>query len=199
MTELKGQARRGAEQRVAIVNAAIEVFAEHGFRGAALAEVAERVDLTPAGILYHFGSKDALLLAVIAERDRRLGDVMVELLNTGHFESYRGVVRFAEISEEEPGLATLHTVLQIESLQPGHPAHDYFQARSKSLHELNQLALEEAQRNGEIRADVDCAAKAREIVAYLEGAAVVWAVDPSVSLVEMYRTYLDTFVSSLST
>ena len=57
MQELKGQAKQGAERREAIVDAALEVFAQRGYRSGALTEIAEKVDLTPAGILYHFGSQ----------------------------------------------------------------------------------------------------------------------------------------------
>jgi len=197
MSELKGRARQGAEKREAIVDAAIDVFAEKGFRGGALTEVGDRVGLSRAGVLYHFGSKEALLLAVIAERDRRQGGLVAELAVDGGLESFRGIVRFAEIAEREPGLTALLTVLQMESLEPGHPAHDYFRKRSRVLCQWNEAALQAAQRAGEVRADVDCAAKARELGAYLAGAATLWLVDPSVSLVELYRTYLDTFVDSL--
>lgn len=197
VNDLKGQARRGAERRDAIVAAAIEVFAQKGFRSGALVEVADRVGLTPAGILYHFGSKEALLVAVMAERDRRQGDIILELASEEGLEAYRQVVRFAEISEQEPGLTALHTVLQIESIEPGHPAHDYFQARSRALRQWNEMALLAAQRSGAVRPDVDCAAKAREVVAFLEGAAVLWLVDRSVSLVELYRGYFDSLVESL--
>src|SRR5688500_2244021 len=111
MAELKGQARRGAERRAAIVNAAIEVFGQGGFRNSALAEVTERVGLSPGGILYHFGSKEALLLEVIAERDRRQAELMDEVYADGSLESLREGIRFAEISEREPGLTALLIVL----------------------------------------------------------------------------------------
>ena len=82
MSELRGQARRGERSREAIVDAALGVFAIRGFRSGALAEIAEKVGLTPAGILYHFGSKEGLLIAVIAERDRRAGDLLTDIRST---------------------------------------------------------------------------------------------------------------------
>jgi AcrR family transcriptional regulator len=199
---LKGKARVGAERRAAIVDAAIEIFAVRGFRGGVLAEVAERVGLTPPGILYHFGSKEALLVEVLAERDRRqstvLGDIWEGALPAPILETLRASVRFAEISEHEPGLTALHSVLQAESLEPDHPAHDYFQRRSRVLREATELALRVGQEAGEVRGDVDCAAKAREWVAFLEGAAMLWLVDRSVSLVELYRNFAESFTASIS-
>jgi AcrR family transcriptional regulator len=199
MTELKGQARRGAERRAAIVEAAIDVFSQHGFRASALAEVADRVNLTPAGILYHFGSKEALLLAVIAERDRRAGDQLAALPVEGGLDTLLAIVKFAEMSEGERGLAALHTVLQAESFEPDEPAHVYFRERSRLLRRRTEQTLLAAQRSGEMRTNIDCAAKADEIVAFLEGAAVVWLIDDKVSLTDLYRGYLESLVASIRT
>jgi AcrR family transcriptional regulator len=195
---LTGQARRGEERRSAIVAAAIDVFATRGFRSGALAEVGERVGVSPAAILYHFGSKEELLLAVIAERDRRAGADLAALPPKDGMAALRGAVRFAEQSEREPGLTALHTVLQIESLEPDSPAHAYFQLRSRLLREWVEKSLRAAKRKGEIRKDVDCAATAARVVAYLEGAAVLWLVDRSVSLVDLYRGFFADLTVALS-
>lgn len=198
MNELKGQAQRGERTRQAIVDAALDVFAVRGFRASALAEIAERIDMTPAGILYHFGSKEALLVAVIAERDRRAGGLLADLSRKVGLASLHELERIAELCEREPGLAALHTVLQAESFEPGAPAHDYFQARSRFVREALEDFLVDAQQKGEVRSDVDCAARSREMIAFLEGAAVLWLLDRSVSLVELYRTYIDAFVASVT-
>jgi AcrR family transcriptional regulator len=201
MTELKGQAQRGARTRRAIVDAALDVFAVRGFRSSALAEIADKVGLTPAGILYHFGSKEALLVAVIAERDRRAGDLITGLSGLDGergLDSLHELLRIAELCEREPGLAALHTVLQVESLEPGSPAHDYFHERTRFVCAAFEGFLVEARARGEVAPDVDCGAKAREMVAFLEGAAVLWLVDRTVSLVELYRSFIATFVASIS-
>jgi AcrR family transcriptional regulator len=196
--DLKGQARRGAASRQAILEAALSVFARRGFRGGGLAEVANLVELTPAGVLYHFGSKEALLLAVIQERDRRAAELGADLGPAGGLESLKGLVRFAEMSEAEPGLVTLHTVLQIENLDPSDPAHEYFRARTRFVQRWGEEMIRSAQASGEVRDDVDAKAKAREIAAYLEGAAVLWLMNPELSLTELYRTYLESVVDQIA-
>jgi AcrR family transcriptional regulator len=196
MSELRGQAKRGEDRRRAIVDAALAVFAEKGFRGSALAEVAERCGLTAAGILYHFGSKEALLLAVIAERDRRAGQLLPDW-SGDRPELLRQLVVFAELCEREPGLAALHTVLQAESIDPSAPAHEYFLERSRFLRAGLAELLARGQAAGHVRPDVDCRAKADEIIAYFDGAATVWLLDRSTSLVELYTTYLDDLIAGL--
>lgn len=197
MTELSGQARRGAKSREAIVDAALGVFAARGYRSGALAEIADKVGLSPAGILYHFGSKECLLVAVIAERDRRAGDLLTGIRLDEDVTSLRGLVRIAQLCEDEPGLAALHTVLQAESFEPGTPAHDYFRERAKVVRGTLELGLRRAQHLGTVRADLDCRAKANEFAAFLEGASVLWLLDDSVSLVELYRNYIDTFIETI--
>ena len=187
--ELRGQAKRGAERRAAIIQAAIEVFAEKGFRDGSLTDVADKVGVSPAGILYHFNSKEELLLAVIAERDRRtLQTPRGELKG---LEALRAMVRFAEQSEGEKGLAALHTVLQVESFDPEAITHNYFLIRSRLVRASAAVLLQEAQEMGEVRADIDPVAKANEIVAFLEGAAITWLMDPELSLVTLYENYFD--------
>ena len=61
---------RSEERRADILRAALEVIAERGYRGASLGSVAERVGLTQQGLLHDFPTKDALLVAVLEERDR---------------------------------------------------------------------------------------------------------------------------------
>jgi hypothetical protein len=110
----------------------------------------------------------------------------------------RGVVRAARLSEEQPGLTALHTVLQVESFEPGTPAHQYFYDRSRFVRAWTRQVLENAQEAGEVRPEVDCAAKSREFIAFLEGAAVLWLMDPEVSLVELYENFVDAFIVGVS-
>lgn len=193
----KGPAQRGAARREAIIEAALEVFAERGYRAGALGDIAARVGVTAAGILYHFGSKEALLLAVIAERDRLAAESLAQLPRTGGLEVLDHLVELGEAIENEKGLAMLHTVLQAESFDAEAPAHGYFLARSQRVRQWLEHLLIEAQREGGVRVDVDCRAKARELVAFMEGAAVLWLLDDEVSLVELYRTFSASFVDSL--
>jgi AcrR family transcriptional regulator len=56
-----------AERREAILRAAAQVFADSGYRGAKVSDIAERVGVTEPVIFQNFGSK-AALFAVVVER-----------------------------------------------------------------------------------------------------------------------------------
>ena len=57
------------ERRRDILRAALDTFGAKGFNKAPLSEIAEQVDMTHAGVLHHFGSKNQLLLEVLRFRD----------------------------------------------------------------------------------------------------------------------------------
>lgn len=47
------------------VDAALDLFIEHGFRGTSLQMIGDRLGVSKAAVTYHFPSKDELLLAVV--------------------------------------------------------------------------------------------------------------------------------------
>ena len=55
---------RGAETRIRLLDAALEVFGKYGFEGATTRQIARDADANLAAIIYHFGSKEALHKAV---------------------------------------------------------------------------------------------------------------------------------------
>ena len=135
---------------------------------------------------------------MIAERDRRAAETPMTSPEQRGMDALASSVRFAEQAEGERGLAALYTVLQVESLETDAITHDYFLGRSRFLRAAVAELLRDAQALGEVRADVDCERKALEVIAFLEGAAVVWLLDPDVSLVELYRNYFDGLRAALA-
>jgi AcrR family transcriptional regulator len=55
---------RGAETRQRLVEAALDVFGRYGFEGATTRQIATEAKANLAAIVYHFGSKEALHVAV---------------------------------------------------------------------------------------------------------------------------------------
>lgn len=53
------------DTRARILDAALDVFSEHGFDGSSLQQIADRLDLTKAALYYYFRSKDELLEALV--------------------------------------------------------------------------------------------------------------------------------------
>ena len=55
----------GGDTKERILNTAERLFGEHGFAGTSLRAIAKNAGVNLAAIHYHFGSKEALLLAAL--------------------------------------------------------------------------------------------------------------------------------------
>src|SRR5262245_171680 len=103
--------KRSGQRRAEIPHAAPAGFGARGYANGSLVEIAERVGMTHAGVLHHFGSKEQLLIAVLEYRD----DADVAELE-GH-QAPRGaalldhLVATAEANAKRPGIVQAYTVL----------------------------------------------------------------------------------------
>ena len=66
-----------------ILDAAEELFAQHGYAGATAKMIAERAQVTPAMIHYYFGSKQGLLNAVLDRVAQGLEVMAQQIVQTG--------------------------------------------------------------------------------------------------------------------
>ena len=189
---VKGQVQaRGVERRRAIIDAAIQLFAQNGYRGTAIADIAERAGVTNGGLLHHFGTKEALLVEVIRQRDQDALDAIDRLDHDTVAEHFAAWVGVAAWNETRAPYVGLHAMLLSESIEPDHPAYTYFAGRNVWIRELLSAALQKGVDSGELRPDVDVDTKAREIQAFVEGAALMWLREPVPGgLIRLYRELL---------
>lgn len=163
-------------RREQILEAAIRILGERGYHGFTVQELAQRCGLTNGGLLYHFGSKEQLLLAVLQERDRRDTEVVISVAGPAAREAKRSDSSLGAVLDllraiagrvcAQPELARLDTVLQAEALDPAHPAHGYFRAREARLVEVfATIVAPHAQ---------DPGSKARQLLALMAGLRLQW-------------------------
>jgi AcrR family transcriptional regulator len=172
------QARSDAA-RERVVAAALKAIAAEGYQGSSLARIADEAGLSQAGLLHHFPSKEELLVAVLAERDR-LDGARFRLAEAG-FQGLAALDRLVQLVEHNtlvPGLVQAFTVLAGESVSDHHPARAWFQDRYPRRRANIAAALRAGVESGEIRGDVDCDALAAEIIAMMDGLQVQWLLDP---------------------
>jgi AcrR family transcriptional regulator len=75
---------KGKKSREHILAAAERQFAAHGFHGTSMRDVADAADVPVAGVVYHFGRKEALYAAVLTEIAQELErDLGLERLGEG--------------------------------------------------------------------------------------------------------------------
>ncbi|WP_405873267.1 TetR/AcrR family transcriptional regulator [Streptomyces sp. NBC_00005] len=174
---------RSEERRAEIVRAALEVIAERGYRGASLAAVAERVGLTQQGLLHHFPTKDALLVAVLEERDQwdAVPDSQwrVDLLAS-----------LVEYNAMRPGIIQTFSALLGESVTEGHPARTYFTDRYRQVRE-SMAAVLRAEYGERLPNGLTPERTAPLLVAVMDGLQYQWLLDPeSVDMPGAFRDFL---------
>ncbi len=171
------------DRRSEIVAAALEVFAERGYRGGSLAAVGERVGLTQQGVLHYFPSKDALLTEVLRLRDALDGQDPAgsgpDHAGPDHAGSagLAGVESLVARNVGRPGLVQCFTVLAAESVTDQHPAHDFFAARYRALRpQLAALLGAELGDPGPSGLTADQASAL--LIAVMDGLQQQWLLDP---------------------
>jgi AcrR family transcriptional regulator len=167
-------------KREQILKAAVEIFGNKGFANGTLADVAEQVGLTHAGVLHHFGSKQKLLLEVLAYRDQADVEDLAEKHIPGGLELFLHLVRTAYANAHRPGIVQAYTVLSSESVTDGHPGREYFEDRYTTLRrEVTDAFAELCAAEGVADADAIAAASA-SILAVMDGLQLQWLLHPEV-------------------
>jgi AcrR family transcriptional regulator len=186
------QAERTRASREKIIQAATQFFAEQGFRGAKMADIAKAADLTGPGLLHHFPSKTHLLMEVLKERDRVDSERMGGILQKEGSHFLEAQIEIVAHNETVPGLVQLFNLLVAESISPDHPAHGFFTQRYQRERARVAQVIAKAQQDGEIRADIPAETLAILIFAMMDGLQVQWLLEPEkISMAEMFRVMLN--------
>lgn len=165
-------------KREQILKAAVEIFGNKGSTNGTLADVAEQVGITHAGVLHHFGSKQKLLLEVLAYRDQADVAELAEKHIPGGPELFLHLVRTAFANEKRPGIVQAYTVLSAESVTDDHPARDYFEERYTTLRREVTAAFHELCAQEGVRDPGTIAAASAAILAVMDGLQLQWLLHP---------------------
>ncbi|WP_189294099.1 TetR/AcrR family transcriptional regulator [Streptomyces cinerochromogenes] len=174
---------RGEERRAEIVGAALEVIAERGYRGASLTAVAERVGLTQQGLLHHFPTKEALLVAVLQDRDR--WDAVPD-------SQWRTdlLASLVEYNAMRPAIIQTFSALLGESVTEGHPARGYFTERYARVR-ASMTAVLRSEYGDLLPSGLTPERTAPLLVAVMDGLQYQWLLDPdSVDMPGAFRDFL---------
>ncbi|WP_375339600.1 TetR/AcrR family transcriptional regulator [Microbacterium rhizophilus] len=177
----KRQARSRPEtlrKRAEILHAAMEIFGAKGFANGTLADIADQVDMTHAGVLHHFGSKTQLLLEVLTYRDETDVADLVEQHIPGGLELFRHLVRTAFVNAHRAGIVQTFAVLSGESVTDDHPARAYFQERYRNLRAEVGRAFETVCAERGVTAPDTVGHASAAILAVMDGLQVQWLLDP---------------------
>ena len=186
------------DRREAVLRAAMTVFGQRGYNKGGLVEVAEQAGMTHAGVLHHFGSKEALLIAMLQYRD---GEEAAGVPGRAQTEGPAFLGHILDTVTENagrPGVVQTYTVLSAESVTEGHPAQSYFRNRLTVLRDKISEVLAEV--TGRQPDDVEVRDDASALIALMDGLQVQWLLDPdAVDMPRIVEKVMDELVERLRT
>jgi TetR/AcrR family transcriptional regulator len=156
--------------RIAILDAAEEVFLKKGFSGTATSEIAERAGVTKSLIHHHFGSKEGLWRDVKMRRFAAYASKQMDMLRDAppSLDLVRGSFEFYfRFMEQNPQLVRVMAWMFLE------PGEDDCLALDRALMSAGVEKIRQGQSAGFIRKDVD----PRFIVFIFAGLAQHWFQD----------------------
>jgi len=195
-----------AERRRQIVDVAAGLIADRGFWGVSMQDIADRCGLTVPGLLRHMESKVGLLIAVLEHRDvedarslrTHLGSGEDELPDdwaTAHpagVDLRRLCAATMQRNATQPEMVRLFTVLAAESLEPTHPAHDYFAKRQQQAAAAYAALAERLTDRPELLA--------RQLLAMMDGLQLQWLRNPEATdLVQEWETAAEALFAGFTT
>lgn len=182
---------KGRAKRAQILDTAASLFGEVGYRGTSLREIAGRCGISHQGLLHHFPTKEALLLAVLERRDENA----VALTHAGAVSGAEELLRVVEVvtaNATRPHIVELFATLSTEATAPDHPAHQFFRDRYSRVVATLTDAYTAARDEGALHAGVDPETAARQLVALLDGLQIQWLYAPdALDMAALVAEHLD--------
>lgn len=183
----------GRRRRAQILVDAMRLFSRGGYGDTSLSDIAKAVGVSKSTLLHHYPSKELLLSAVLAERDRAIQ----QRSETEHPDraglALRDLPSGALINAlDEPGLIEVYAVLSCEAVPATHPAHEYFTVRFERVigHFAELFRL--AQVDGDLSEHRDPEHEAVWLVAMWDGLQYQWLYDrDAVDIAAHLRAHLD--------
>jgi AcrR family transcriptional regulator len=181
-----GLSEKGRARRAEIIETAVKVLAERGYRDTSLRAIGRALGIQPAHILHYFQNREALLEEVITAWDEPPSEI-ADRPGSSFISDWLAVV---ERNAEIPGLVHLYTAFAAEAADVNHPSHAYFQKRYRRVRGMIEGDLHEGLASGRYTCSLAPERIAAIMVSLSDGLQLQWLIDPSIDMVgELGATY----------
>ncbi len=155
MAPAESQRSSRQEKRSRIIDASIEVFAEKGFRGARISDIARAAGVADGTIYLYFRNKEDVLLVIFEEKmEEILGELHAAL--DGIDDTRERLQAFAlthfQLLQDHPALAQ---VFQVELRQSHRFLREYRPEKLWQYLQVIEQILRQGQERGLLRSDID--------------------------------------------
>ncbi|VWB87120.1 TetR/AcrR family transcriptional regulator [Burkholderia lata] len=196
-------AQQGEQTREQILDAAVKLFGERGFRGTSLSQIAAQAGVVQSVLHHHFGSKDQLLTATLLRHYPPAAQRPdVEAIAAGQMEFFDEMLRVTRNNAAHPDLVRFFSVMTGEALTEGHPAQEFFVARYDNVREGFVSAIARSKGTTDPRIIEEISTVVSIFFAMSDGLQMQWLRNPSIDFVasveiavQMLRERLDSLIA----
>ena len=172
---------RKTERREQILAAARRCFAEHGYEGATVARLEDATGLSRGAIFNYFASKEELFIELAVEDSRRMSEIWVN----------DGLAALVEtVLELDPAWLGVNLEL-VRRVRTDPDFRRRIEERQQAIVPVNRAKLEEAQRTGEFRDDLEATDIGRFVNLVLNGLALARACGDETPSADLVLRLLD--------
>ena len=136
---------RKTERREQILDGARRAFAEHGYEGATVPRLEQEIGLSRGAIFNYFPSKEELFIELAVRDSARMSELLVD-------EGLEAVVR--AVLELEPAWLGVYLEL-FRRIRTDPDFKRRIEERQEAVVPVNRARIEQAQRDGELRDDLE--------------------------------------------
>jgi AcrR family transcriptional regulator len=184
----RGPYAKTEQFRLDVLDAALRILAERGFDATTLQIIADEVGRSKAGLLHHFGSREALMLAIVRHRD----DVNRRAFPAGAGDDFSATLDLVTHNTTVPGLVALFSITA--ALAAGDPDDTDRRAYFRERYERNRAGftrrLAEAQTAGTVRDDIPAADVASLLLAAMDGLQIQWLLDDGIDMAAQLSSFI---------
>ena len=183
----RGPYAKTARVRAGIIESATAVFSEFGFRGATMKDVAERAGISQRGLVFHFETKDELLLQVLEYRDQQTAEILAAEGNRGQLP---GLLAVVHDNAQYPRLIELQTLISAEATSADHPAHQHYAGRFDNYRVYISQIFDAIRAAGELVSPLPSTELAATFIGLVDGLQLQWLYDPGIDVEAAAVAYL---------
>ena len=191
----RGPYQSGLARREAILDAAVDLLAEVGYHGMSLRDVARHVGISHPGVIYHFPSKEALLMSVVQRYETQVGFDLDNLEKLDALPVLDTLLEVTSRLNENPMIIEVECMMMVEASSEIHPAHDHYMRRSERLLSVLKRVWSRLQQDGKVAATEDPTHLAEIHAAVYNGIMIHWLYDREFDAAEeLSRYFLSVFL-----
>lgn len=181
-----GRYAKGEVKRREILAAALAVLERDGEAGASMRVIAKEADISLAGLMHYFPTRDVLLTEIQRDADSKVeewyGNSITEI-DPGEL-----LAQAMLDKASKPGSGTVYLSLAAAAaVDPAHPAGAYLRERYEKIRTLIAEHVRSRQADNAIPAHVDPEFVATALIAAADGIQIQWMSDPSIDMGEHMR------------